>query len=115
MGISFDGNGDFLRGANLNLPSTSAAAFANDDDFADMDLDQLVEVDVFAASVLSAHIHKESDWMFGYGFKSMKMKGNRSGTKKLTTQEIHDSYMVAPINMTMNMHMLHAMTAPTDD
>jgi hypothetical protein len=32
LGASFDGVGDYLRGANLNLPATSAASVNNDDD-----------------------------------------------------------------------------------
>ena len=32
VGISFDGNGDYLVGANLNLPATSQASVGNDDD-----------------------------------------------------------------------------------
>ena len=32
LGIEFDGNGDYLRGANLNLPETSQAAIGYDDD-----------------------------------------------------------------------------------
>jgi len=35
LGIEFDGDGDYLKGANLNDPSTSAASFAYDDDEGD--------------------------------------------------------------------------------
>jgi hypothetical protein len=94
---------------------SSTPVLASEDDFAEMDLDQLVEVDVFAASVLSAHIHKEGDMMFGYSFKSMKMDGNKDGTNSISTSEILESYMVAPLEMTMDMHMFHFMGAPSDD
>lgn len=38
VGIAFDGNGDYLRGSNLNLPATSAASFSNDDDPSDIQI-----------------------------------------------------------------------------
>ncbi len=84
-------------------------------EYAEMDFEQLVEVDIYAASVLLAHLHKKGDWMFSYGFMSMSMEGNRDGGNDLTAAEVLQQYMVTPIDMTMTMHMLHGMYAPSDD
>ena len=84
-------------------------------EYSDMDIKQLVELDIYAASVLSAHIHQHGEWMAGYDFKIMPMEGNRDGTKNLSTTEVLSSYMITPLNMDMEMHMFHLMYAPSTD
>ncbi|MEL7333687.1 MAG: transporter [Cyanobacteria bacterium J06560_2] len=45
----------------------------------------------------------------------MDMDGNRNGTDSLSTADVLEGFMVTPVRMTMQMHMLGAMYAPTDD
>lgn len=57
--------------------------------------------------------------MLSYRYMHMAMDGLRDGTDRLSDQEVLASgkgtYMVAPQEMTMEMHMFGAMYAPSDD
>ena len=64
--------------------------------------------------VMGDHVHKQGEWMFSYRYMSMDMEGNLKGTDEISNSEIHETYMVAPQNMKMKMHMLGAMFAPSD-
>jgi len=64
--------------------------------------------------VMGGHIHAAGDWMLSYRYMRMDMEGNRSGTDNVSTAEVLADYLVAPLEMTMDMHMLGAMYAPTD-
>jgi len=65
--------------------------------------------------VMGAHMHKQGEWMFSYRYMQMEMDGNLDGSNNLSTDEILQDYSVAPENMTMEMHMLGAMYAPSND
>jgi hypothetical protein len=61
------------------------------------------------------HTHREGGWMLSYRYMNMKMDGIRSGTKRVSSQNIFaENYAVAPKNMTMQMQMLSMMYAPTN-
>ncbi len=80
----------------------------------DLSLDDLLKLEVTLVNVLGTHTHLEDEWMIGYQFKTMKMDGNRSGTQDLSVAEVHSPFAVAPLEMTMDMHMPMVMYAPTD-
>ena len=66
-------------------------------------------------SVMGDHTHPEDGWMLSYRYMNMQMDGMRSGTKRVKSQNVFAAnYAVAPENMTMEMHMLGMMYAPTD-
>ena len=64
--------------------------------------------------VMADHTHSAGEFMFSYRYMRMEMDGNRDGTESLTTDDVLADFMVAPLNMPMNMHMVGAMYAPTD-
>ncbi|MEM7177300.1 MAG: transporter [Pseudomonadota bacterium] len=78
--------------------------------------------------VMGDHMHKAGEFMFSYRFMNMSMEGNRDGTTALSPQQIATTQpnpffgkpgqpptlRVVPTEMTMQMHMLGAMYAPTD-
>ena len=64
--------------------------------------------------VMGDHVHKQGEWMFSYRYMSMDLERNLKGTDEISNSEIHETYMVAPQNMKMKMHMLGAMFAPSD-
>lgn len=78
--------------------------------------------------VMADHYHDAGEWMFSYRFMRMDMAGNRSGTDGIGADEIvttepnrffgnpgqPPTLRVVPESMTMDMHMLGAMYAPTD-
>jgi len=97
------------------IGSIFSNASASEENYEDMTLDQLVEVNIFASSVLSAHIHQQGEFMFSVDAASMRMDGLRDGTHKLSTGEVLQDFMITPIWMTMEMQMLHLMYAPSDD
>ena len=65
-------------------------------------------------TVMGDHTHAQGEWMFAYRFMQMTMDGNRSGTDRVSTEAVLNDFMVAPLDMTMNMHMVSAMFAPAD-
>ena len=97
----------------LSLALVSTVSTANDD-FLLLDLEQLVDVDVYTANVLLAHIHKENTWMFGYDYSTMHMEDIQGGSASKTIEDVHQSYMIAPVHMSMRMHGFSVMYAPTD-
>ncbi len=72
------------------------------------------------------HGHGDGMWMFEYRYMRMNMKGLLDGTDKVSASEISQSnmmmtapaagydYMMAPTDMTMDMHMLMAMYDVTE-
>ena len=94
-----------------------AATSANSEfkDYTNVPLSELVELDIYAPSVLRSHLHEKGEWMLSYQFMSMRMEGNRDGTERVSSQDVLQQFMVAPTRMSMNMHMLNVMYAPSTD
>jgi len=65
--------------------------------------------------VMGDHTHQAGEWMFSYRYMFMEMDGNRDGASGMGRKDVLAEFMVAPEEMTMEMHMLGAMYAPTDD
>ncbi len=65
--------------------------------------------------VMGDHAHKKGEFMFSYRYMFMNMDGNRDGTNSLSESEVLQDFMVAPVDMTMEMHMFGAMYAVSDD
>ena len=78
--------------------------------------------------VMGDHLHKKGEWMLSYRFMSMSMKDNLLGTSSISPDEIvttipnrffgnpgqPPTLRIVPLEMTMNMHMLGMMYAPSD-
>lgn len=77
--------------------------------------------------VMGDHMHKKGEVMVSYRYMRMDMEGTRDGTRDLSTAEIlatpnpfaglpgqPPGLRVIPTRMTMDMHMLGLMWAPTD-
>ena len=64
--------------------------------------------------VMGDHNHKPGEWMVSYRYGFMKMDGNRNGTEDMTSAKVLAEFMVAPIDMTMEMHMFGLMYGVTD-
>ncbi len=66
-------------------------------------------------SVMADHTHNKGDWMFSYRFMTMNMNSLKQGSDDITSQTVFDEgYSISPENMTMNMHMLGLMYAPSN-
>jgi len=67
-------------------------------------------------SVMGDHTHAKGGLMLSYRFMPMWMDGNLRKSDDISNTEIKNAgYKVAPQKMAMNMHMLGAMYAPTDN
>ncbi len=64
--------------------------------------------------VMGDHAHKAGEWMLSYRYGFMKMDGTRDGTDDLTSADVLADFMVAPLDMTMEMHMFGFMYGVTD-
>lgn len=65
--------------------------------------------------VMGEHLHKDGEWMLSYRYMLMDMDGNRDGSSRVSSDEVLQNYNVVPESMTMEMHMVGAMYAPSDD
>ncbi len=65
--------------------------------------------------IMGDHVQKKGTIMFAYRYKRMEMDGNRSGTDDISTADVLERFMVAPTNMTMEMHMFGLMYGLSDD
>jgi hypothetical protein len=78
--------------------------------------------------VMGDHMHKKGEWMLSYRFMHMDMEGNRIGNDEVSNAQILQVpnrffgapmqppfLRIIPTRMEMDMHMLGAMYAPTDD
>lgn len=64
--------------------------------------------------VMGDHTHKPGEWMLSYRYNRMEMRGNRDGTTDLTPAAVLGSFMVAPLDMTMEMHSFGGMYGLSD-
>lgn len=69
--------------------------------------------------VMGDHTHEAGEFMFSYRYMSMSMDGNLDGSDEVSPEEITRpdgpyGFMVAPLEMPMQMHMLGIMYAPSD-
>ena len=66
--------------------------------------------------VMGDHTHKKGELMFSYRYMAMDMDGMLNGSDDISTANVlnEGGFMVTPTEMTMQMHMLGAMYAPSD-
>ena len=79
------------------------------------------------AFVMFSHVHEAGEWTIGYRYSETYMRGNQTGTTSLSTSQALNFYpvppgvpgtsafMMVPLDMTMEMHMMPIMRAITDD
>ena len=84
-------------------------------DLTDLTLEELMELDVLAVSVLGTHTHLAGEWMIGYRFMFMSMQGNRDGTTRQTAGDVLQNFPVTPTEMTKAAHMFEVMYSPSND
>lgn len=84
-------------------------------DLTDLSLEELMELDVFSVNVLGTHTHLEDEWMLGYRYMFMEMDGNQDGSREISDTDVLKNFMVAPTNMTTQMHMISVMHGLSDD
>lgn len=71
-------------------------------------------------SVMGDHLHKKGEWMFSYRNMRMNMDESRIGSRNISAQEIVGTpaspgqFLVAPTEMTTDMHMFGAMYGLND-
>ena len=72
--------------------------------------------------VMGDHLHKKGEWMFSYRYMHMDMQGNLIGKDNVSPEFITNNIetngggtRVVPTKMTMKMHMLGMMFAPSDN
>lgn len=84
-------------------------------DVGSMGIEELLNLQLSATNVLGIHhTHPRGEWMIGYQYMLMAMDGNRDGTSRKSTREVLQDFMIAPTEMTMEMHMFEIMYGLTD-
>jgi len=80
-----------------------------------LSLEELSQLEVTHLNVLGSHTHLQGEWMFGYRFMFVNMEGNLDGTRDVSDAEVLQTYPLAHTIMSMEMHMLEVMYAPSDN
>ncbi|MBL4672953.1 MAG: hypothetical protein JKX81_11895 [Arenicella sp.] len=71
--------------------------------------------------VMGDHLHNRGEFMFSYRYMHMDMDGSRIGTRRVSARDTVGTmnqpgqFLVAPISMPMDMHMLGAMYGLSDN
>ena len=66
-------------------------------------------------SIMASHAHNVGEWMLSYRYMFMDMDDIYKGSNSISSAGVFgNGYNVTPTRMTMEMHMLGAMYAPTD-
>lgn len=65
--------------------------------------------------VMADHAHKKNEVMMSYRYMNMTMDELYEGNKALTNGDLDSNYAMVPVDMTMEMHMVGAMYATSDD
>jgi hypothetical protein len=84
-------------------------------DFSALNLEGLLDTEIVHINVLGTHTHLADEWMIGYQYMFMEMNGNRTGTEQISKSEVLNNFNVSPLRMSMQMHMLMLMYAPSDN
>jgi hypothetical protein len=64
--------------------------------------------------VMGEHTHERGRFMLSYRYMFMRMDGIKDGDDKVSASSVLSRFMVAPLHMNMQMHMVGAMFALTD-
>jgi hypothetical protein len=83
-------------------------------DLTGMSLEDLLHEDITPVNVLGSHTHLNQGFMAGYRYMFMDMEDNLEGTRVASPSEVLKSYPVVHTRMTMEMHMVELMYAPSD-
>ena len=69
--------------------------------------------------VMGDHTHGKGEFMLSYRLMRMEMEGMRSVTEELSTDQVlspeGENFLVTPLSMPMNMHMIGGMYAVSDE
>lgn len=64
--------------------------------------------------IMNAHTHEKGGFMVSYNFMQMQMRGLQQGTTTISNETVFRDYLMSPISMQMNMHMLMVMYGLSD-
>ncbi len=64
--------------------------------------------------VMGDHVHEKGESMISYRFMRMMMEGNRTGGDQVGSNAVLQNFLVSPLDMPVNMHMVGLMYAPSD-
>jgi hypothetical protein len=97
----------------LGLVLPTGAVQGADSDLWDYSLEELLEMRVSAMD----HSLQQREMLVGYQYMNMEMRGIGKGTSDVGREEFFasTSFTVAPLDMDMEMHMLHFMYSPAED
>lgn len=65
--------------------------------------------------VMGEHVHNKGEWMTSYRYMRMDMDTHFNGFDEVTVSDVHNDFMIAPTDMSMEMHMLGVMYGVSDE
>jgi hypothetical protein len=83
-------------------------------DLTGMSLEELLHEEIVPINVLGNHTHLKGEIMVGYTYMFMDMGHNQEGTHDVSEGDVLLRYPVVHTHMTMQMHMIDLMYAPSD-
>ncbi|MDQ2825040.1 MAG: transporter, partial [Verrucomicrobiota bacterium] len=94
---------------------STARSGATARDLTDLSLEELYNLDVIQLNVIGGHTHPAGQKMLGYEFMYMDMDGHLNGTDDVSVSQILKKFPAASTGMTVAVHMIEAMYAPTSE
>ena len=95
-------------------PADSTALPPKPQDLTGMSLEDLLHEEITPVNVLGSHTHHKQEFMAGYRYMFMDMEDNLDGTRVVSPIGVLQHYPVVHTRMTMEMHMVELMYAPSD-
>ena len=102
-----------LSGNRLQAEPTSADA-SQPQDLTGLSLEVLLHEEITPVNVLGSHTHLQGGFMVGYRYMFMEMGHNLEGTREVPQSEVLQRYPVVHTSMSLEMHMVELMYAPSD-
>lgn len=84
-------------------------------DLTNLSLEQLLDLRITTINVLGGHTHVKGQKMVSYHFMLMDMGGYLDGTHRLGDRQVLQRFPTIHSSMSMQMHMLEFMYAPSDE
>ena len=97
-----------------DVQTDGARSLGKSKDLFELSPAELAQLEITPINVLGSHMHLRGQWMVGYRFMFTDMRGNLDGTRSVSVSDVLQNYPVAHTRMTMEMHMLEVMFAPSD-
>lgn len=100
--------------ASVSVQPAASPKDGDTEDLTQLSLEQLLQLDIVGINVLGSHTHLERELMVGYRYMNSDLSGYLDGDHRLSNRQVLRRFPTLHTSMSMEMHMLELMYAPSD-